>query len=349
MSLMKAVVIERFGDCSVLEPSQVETPELDQNDVLIKVNVAGVNHVDLDIRAGISGIAVKLPHILGVDAAGTIVDVGNGVSNFNIGDRVIPHFELACGNCRNCISGRENICLNFGILGGTCWGTYAEYVKVQSHHLMRIPDGLNDIDAVAAFIPFATCWEAMMTNGKLVPGETVLINAAGSGVGTAGLQIAQMAGCRIIATAGSNEKLQKARELGADITINYQHENTVDAIMQATAGIGVNLALDMVGGEVLINTIKSMAPGGRIVSVGAHAGEKVEIDFIELFRKHIAIFGCGRSTRAVGEHVLDLVTAGKLKPVIERVLPLNDAAQAHQLLEDRACFGRLLLELESNS
>lgn len=344
MTSMNAVLIEKFGDSSTLQYQEVAVPQLGQGEVLIKTEVVGVNHVDLDIRAGISGMPVSLPHIPGVDAAGSVSEVGDGVFNFRPGDRVVPHFELACGNCRNCLAGKENICLDFDILGGTCWGTYAEYVKVKAHHLMRIPDTLSSTDAVASFIPFATAWEAMIRNGKLVSGETVLVNAAGSGVGTAGLQIAKLAGCRIIATAGSEEKLTKARELGADVTINYHEQNMVEAILDTTQGLGVDLALEMVGGEILINTLKSMASGGRIVSVGAHAGEKVEIDFIELFRKHIAIFGCGRSTRAVGEHVLDLVAAKKLHPVIDRVLPLSEAAQAHRLLEERACFGRVLLQ-----
>lgn len=343
---MRAINIHEFGDAAVMHYEQVDVPELEHDDILIKVNVAGVNHVDLDIRAGISGMPVKLPHIPGVDAAGSIVETGAGVSVFKPGDRVIPHYELSCGACRNCLAGKENICLDFEILGGTCWGTYAEYVKVKAHHLMRIPDGLSDVDAVASFIPFATVWEAMMSNGKMQTGETVLINAAGSGVGSAGVQLARLAGCRVIATAGSAEKLEKARELGADVLINYSQDNVSDAVMDTTGNLGVDLALDMVGGEILQSTIKSMAAGGRIVSVGAHAGEKVEIDFIELFRKHIAIYGCGRSTRAVGEHVMDLVAQGKLKPVIDRTLALSEASQAHQLLEERKCFGRVLLTLD---
>ena len=347
MNLMNAIVIEQFGDCSVMQHRQIDTPKLEQDDVLIEVDVSGVNHVDLDIRAGTSGMPVEFPHVPGVDAAGSVAAVGDGVHNFQPGDRVIPHYELACGRCRNCLAGKENICLDFDILGGTCWGTYAEYVKVKAHHLMRIPDSLSSRDAAASFIPFATVWEAMMANGKLLTGETVLINAAGSGVGSAGLQLAKLTGCRVIATAGSEEKLTRARELGADVTINYRSENMVEKIMDVTGGSGIDLALEMVGGEILLNTIKSMASGGRIVSVGAHAGEKVEIDFIELFRKHITIHGCGRSTRAVGEHVLDLVAAGKLKPIIDRVLPLSDVAEAHRLLQERACFGRVLLETNS--
>jgi len=343
---MKAIVIDEFGGPSVLKYREVHTPRPGAGEVLIKTAVAGVNHVDLDIRAGTSGMPVQLPHIPGVDAAGTVVETGAGVLAFAEGDRVVPHYELACGACRNCLAGRENICLAFDILGGTRWGTYAEYVLVGAHHLMRIPAGLTDEQAVSSFVPFATAWDAMIKVGKLQAGETVLINAVGSGVGSAGVQVANLAGCRVIATAGGDEKLDKARELGAAVTINYRTGNLSDAVLAATAGNGVDLALDMVGGEILTATINAMAAGGRIVSVGAHAGEKVSIDFIELFRKRISIHGCGRSTRAVGEHVMRLVAEGKLKPVIDRVLPLAEAAEAHRLLEQRACFGRLVLQVD---
>ena len=340
---MKAVVMNAFGDPSVLRYADVETPAPGPGEVLIAIDAAGVNHVDLDIRAGTSGMPVTLPHVPGVDAAGTIAAVGDGVLDYAIGDRVVPHYELACGRCRNCVGGRENICLAFDILGGTRQGTYAEFVVVGAHHVIRIPDGLGAEAAVSAFVPFATAWEALVETGRIQVGETVLVNAVGSGVGSAGLQVARLAGCRTIVTAGSSAKLDRAAAMGADVLIDYTREDVAEAVLQATNGLGVDLALDMVGGELLQATIRAMASGGRVVTVGAHAGERVEIDFIELFRKHVAIHGCGRSTRAVGAHVLALVESGQLVPVIDRTLPLADAADAHRLIEARAVFGRLVL------
>lgn len=342
---MKAIVFDEFGASDVMVPREMPVPEPGPGQVRVRIEAAGVNHVDLDIRAGVSGMPVSFPHIPGVDAAGMVDAVGPGVTMFAPGDRVVPHYELSCGRCRNCIAGRENICLDFDILGGTRPGTYAEYVVVGAHNLMRIPDGLSAVDAVSSFVPFATAWEALVTVGRIQAGEAVLVNAAGSGVGSAGVQVAALAGARVIATAGSAAKLERARELGAEVTINYQEQDVTEALLEATGGLGVALALDMVGGELLKATLKGMASGGRIVTVGAHAGEVIEIDFIELFRKHIAIHGCGRSTRAVGERVMELVAAGRLAPVIDRVLPLDQAAEAHRLLEARACVGRLALSV----
>ena len=271
--MMKAVVFDAFGSSEVMALRDVPLPEPGPGEVRMRIEAAGVNHVDLDIRAGISGMPVSFPHIPGVDAAGVVDAVGPGVSGFGPGDRVAPHYVLACGRCANCIAGRENICLDFDILGGTRPGTYAEAVVVGAHHLMRIPDGLSAVDAVSSFVPFATAWEALVTVGHIQAGETVLVNAAGSGVGSAGVQVAALAGARVIATAGSAEKLARARDLGAEVTINYREQDVAAELLAATGGLGVALALDMVGGELLQATLKGMAAGGRIVTVGAHAGE----------------------------------------------------------------------------
>ncbi len=342
---MQAVVLDRHGDADVLRLAEVARPVPGPGQVLLRLRSAGVNHVDIDIRAGVSGMSVPLPHIPGVDGAGEIAALGAGVTGFAAGDRVMPHFVLACGHCRQCLAGHENICEDFGILGATCPGTYAQYVCVGAHHLMRIPAGVDDVAAAAGFVPFATAWEALVEAGAITAGQTVLVNAGGSGVSSAGIQVAALAGARVITTAGSADKLARAAALGADAGINYREADITATVLGLTDGRGVDLVLDMVGGEVLKQSIAAVAAGGRVVSVGAHAGEVVDIDMIQLFRKHVSVHGCGRSTRATGEHVLRLMAAGRLRPVLARTLPLAEAGEAHRLLEARALFGRVVLAI----
>ena len=340
---MKAIVLHRNGGIEAMSYETIPTPEPGPGEVLVRVHAAGVNHVDIDVRNGISGMEGSFPHVMGVDAAGEVAKVGAGVERWKTGDRVAPHFILSCGVCRNCLSGRENICLQFDVLGATTWGTYAEYVKVGQHHLVQIPQELDYDRAVSVYVPFATAWEALIEVGKLRAGENALVNAAGSGVGSAGIQIAKLAGARVITTAGSTEKLERARKLGADAGIDYSTQSIGPRVREMTGGSGADIALDMVGGETLKQSIDALAPGGRLVTVGAHGGERIDVDMIEFFRKHISMHGCGRSTRAMARHVLELTAAGKLEPVIHERFRLCDAAEAHRLMESRNFFGRMVL------
>jgi NADPH:quinone reductase-like Zn-dependent oxidoreductase len=346
---MLAVVLREYGGFDRLRLEDTEAPRPGVGEILIRNRAVGVNHCDTDLRRGIFGVAPSFPHIMGVDSAGEVAAVGEGVTGFAVGDRVAPHFLLSCGTCRNCVAGKENICLNAGVLGVTTWGTYAQFVKVRANNVVRLPDGLSWDAAVAAQIPFATAWEAMIEVGRLTAGETVLINAAGSGVGSAGIQIAKLAGARVIATTGSDDKFAAARELGADEVLNYEKTDIGDAALALTDGLGVDLAFDMVGGARLLDCIAAIAQGGRIVSVGAHAGEHIDIDMIEFFRKHISLHGCGRSTKAIVTKVLDLVAAGKLKPVIFKSFSLAEAAEAHRLMESRHFFGRMVMDPWGNA
>jgi len=211
---MEAVVLREYGGCDKLRLEAVPLPEIGAGEILIRNLAVGVNHCDTDVRRGVFGVAQTFPHVMGVDAAGEVVAVAQGVDGFAEGDRVAPHFLLTCGACRNCVAGRENICLRPGVLGVTTWGTYAQFVKLRANNVVRLPDALSYVEAVAAQVPFATAWEALVEVGRLAAGETVLVNAAGSGVGSAGVQIAKLAGARVIATTGSDEKFAAARELG---------------------------------------------------------------------------------------------------------------------------------------
>jgi NADPH:quinone reductase-like Zn-dependent oxidoreductase len=341
---MKAATIHGYGEnFDTLRYEDVQTPTARPGELVIKVHASGVNHCDTDLRKGLFGVESPMPHVMGVDAAGEIVEVGTGVTQFKAGDRVAPHFMLSCGVCHVCIDGRENLCPNADVLGVTVWGGYAEYVKVGQNHVVRLPDALSYDDAVAGQIPFATAWEALIEVAKIRAGETVLVTAAGGGVGSAGVQIAKLAGARVIAAAGSGEKLEKARELGADETINYTAQNIGEEARRLTGGQGVDAALEMTGGTILVQSIDALASGARLATIGAHGGEQVELDFVEFFRKHISVHGCGRSTKAQVERVLRLMAAGTLKPVIHRTFGLNEAAAAHEMMESRNFFGRMIM------
>ena len=341
---MKAVVLREHGDVDRLRWEEVARPRAGDGEIVIRNHAVGLNHCDTDLRRGLFGVAQMFPHVMGVDCAGTVAETGPGVREFRVGDRVMPHFVLSCGTCRNCLRGRENICLRADLLGITTWGGYAQFTKVRQNNVVRVPDALSFEDAVAGTIPFATAWEALIDVGRLSAGETVLVSAAGSGVGSAGIQIARLAGARVIATTGSAAKFDAARALGADEVIDYGTTNVAEAVHDLTEGLGVDIAFDMVGGARLHDAIEAVTPGGRIVSVGAHGGEHVDIDMITLFRKHISLHGCGRSTRATYGTVMALLAAGKLKPVIHARFPLAEAGAAHRLMESRAFFGRMVMD-----
>ena len=341
---MKAAVIHDYGLAfDTIKYEEVETPVPQEGELLVKVFANAINHCDTDLRKGLFGVTSKMPHVMGVDAVGEVVQIGSGVKNFKIGDRVAPHFMLTCGTCRDCIDGKENLCENADVLGVTVWGGYAEYLTCGHNHVVRIPDGLDWHNAVAGQIPFATAWEALVEVGKLKAGENVLITAAGGGVGSAGVQIAKLCGARVIAAAGDDGKLDRVKEFGADETINYEKEDLEERSRVLTGGRGVDICLEMIGGNILVQSINALSVGGRIASIGAHAGEQVKLDFVEFFRKHITLYGCGRSTKAQVEKVLDLIATEKLQPIIHQTFGLDDAASAHKLMESRNFFGRMIL------
>ena len=341
---MKAAIINNYSDdYSALKYDSVEIPKINSKEVLIKVHASGVNHCDTDLRKGLFGVDSKMPHVMGVDAAGEVIEIGSDVCEFKIGDRVSPHFILSCGSCLYCSDGKENICPHAGVLGVTEWGGYSEYIKVKENNLIKIPDGLSFDHAVAGQIPFATAWEALIDVAKIRLGETVLITAAGGGVGSAAIQVAKHAGARVIAAAGADGKLDKAIELGADNVINYTTNSLGDAVRDLTEGEGVDVALEMTGGSILLQSIDALSLGGRLATIGAHGGEKIEIDFIELFRKHVSIHGCGRSTKVHVEKVLNMMVIGLFKPIIHSTFHLSEAGLAHELMESRNFFGRIIL------
>ncbi len=229
------------------------------------------------------------------------------------------------------------------MLGVDVWGGYAEQLKVRDRHLIALPDTRLVFRRRGFDDSFATAWEALVVTGKIQVGETVLINAAAGGVGSHAVQVARLAGARVIATVGAPEKVEKVKALGADEVINYREETVEDGVMRLTGGVGVDLAFDGVGGDILKSSLRSLADGGRLASIGAHGGEVVDIDMIDFFRRHITLMGCGRSNRQISATVLDLMGRGVLKPVVQGTFDLADAGKAQALMESRNFFGRIVL------
>lgn len=340
---MKAVRFHEYGDRSVLRYEDAPDPVPQSGEALIRVRACAVNHVDIDIRDGISRLPLVLPHILGFEVAGDVEALGEGVTDVEVGDRVSPLFQIHCRQCEWCERGEHMHCENITMLGVQADGGYAEYVVAPAWALIQLPESLSYADAASIQTTFSTVWHALVTRAKLREGEWVLVNAAGSGVGTAGIQVARMLGGRVIASAGSDAKLERARELGAEETVNYLTEDLAARVRAATHGRGVGVVMESVGGDVLAASINSLAKDGRVVTVGGHAGEVVPVDVILLFRHQWSLIGSVRATEREIRHVVDLVGQGRLKTVIHDTFPLTEAAEAHRVVEDREQFGKVIL------
>lgn len=340
---MKAVRFHDYGDASVLRFEDAPEPEIGSRDVLIRVRSVGLNHVDIDMRDGSSRLPLDLPHTLGFELGGDVAAVGDEVEGLSEGDRVTPLYQIACRECGPCLAGRQQFCERLEMLGVQRPGGYAEYLAVPAHAVVPLPEGMSYDQAAATQTTFATAWHCLITRALLRAGETVLISAAGSGVGSSGIQVARRAGARIVASAGSDEKLELALELGADVVVNYEREHLTEAVLEATGGRGVDVVLEHVGGEIFERSLGAVAVGGRVVVCGGHAGEVVPLDLISLFRNEWSVIGCARATEAELRRVIELVGQGELEPVISDRLELGEATRAHEILEQRRQFGKVIL------
>lgn len=340
---MKAVRFHEFGDSSVLRVEEIDDPRPGAGEVLIRNRASALNRLDIDVREGISRFPVALPHILGVEVAGEIVEVGEGVAGWAPGDRVNPYILGTCGECRFCRSGRESLCLTPGFISFSTGGGYAEMLVCPARQLVRIPDGVSFEDAAALQVAFATSWHMLFTRAQLVAGETVMINSVGSGIGSAAVQLARHAGAFVIGNASSDEKLARARELGLDEGINHATEDVVARVMELTDGAGVDVVYEHVGGDLFQKGLDSLSKDGRLVTCGAHAGEVVPFDIIPFFRTQKRIIGSFVYTRQEVEKCFDLLARGLIEPLVHSTFPLEQAAEAMDVMERREHFGKILL------
>jgi NADPH:quinone reductase-like Zn-dependent oxidoreductase len=341
---VKAVVFHEFGGSDVLGLEEVADPEPGPGEVTLEILACGLNHLDVDIREGVSRFPVEPPFILGCEVVGRITALGEGVTGWEVGERVLPYLMKTCGECRYCKTGRESLCLTPGFISFTTTGGYAERLACSARHLIRVPDALSDEAAAATQIPFATSWHMLFTRGKLLPGETVLINSVGSGIGSAAVQLAKFAGAFVIGNASSDEKLARAKEFGMDVGINHKTQDVVDEVMRATDGRGVELAYEHVGGELFQKALDSLAKDGRMVICGGHSGEVVPFDIIPFFRSQKQIIGSFVYERLEVEKVLDLAARGLITPVVHKTFPLEQAREAMEMMQRREHFGKIVLK-----
>jgi NADPH:quinone reductase-like Zn-dependent oxidoreductase len=344
---MKAVVLDRFGGPEVLRYADVPDPVPGPGEVVVDLRFAALNHVDIDIREGVSRFDFAMPHILGIEGAGVVAAVGPGVGSPTVGTPVAVSYIRTCGHCEWCKRGQDNLCENRRLFGEHIPGTYAEKLLAPADHCLPLPDGLSFADAVASLVAFGTAWHGLVVRGGLTVGETVLIHSIGSGVASAALQVCKASGATVIGTASSDATLARATADGADHVINYRTSPDLWAeITDATAGRGVDVVFDVVGGAAFAGSMQVMRPYARLISIGAHAGEVVPFDIIEFFRRHISYVSSHTQTRDEIAKVLRLVAAGTLSPRIHSVHPLRAAADAQRELADRSHYGKILLEID---
>ena len=340
---MKAIVLHNKGDADQLKFEEVETPIINDDEVLVKVKSASINHLDVWLRMG--QFPINYPIILGCEGAGDIVELGKNVSSFKKSDKVVVMPTIPCRQCEFCLAGNDNLCKNSKRIGITVNGCYAEYAKVPPSNLLLMNDKMSYEEAASVPITFGTAYRVLISLAKIKSSETVLIMAAGSGVGTAAIQIAKLAGAKVIAAAGNDEKLDSAKELGADFLVNYYRNQSFDEeVRYLTNGNGVDVVIEQIGGNILPKSINCLKKGGRLVTLGTTAGNKVELDVQYFYRNNLTMLGTSGVTQKEIRDVFELVKDGKLKPVIDKVFQLKDASLAHKYMEERRNFGKIVLK-----
>jgi NADPH:quinone reductase-like Zn-dependent oxidoreductase len=338
---MKAVRIHQFGGPEVLIYEDIADPQPRKDQVLVNVRACALNHLDIWVRKGLPG--VKLPHILGSDVAGEVVEVGEYVAAFKTGQRVLLAPMHYCGHCAKCVTGLQNQCREFTVLCNGVDGGNCELIAVPAANVTPIPDSLDFNQAASVPLVFLTAWHMLVGRAGIRPGQTVLVLGASSGVGIAAIQIAKFFHCRVITTAGDETKLKKGRELGADFGINHYKQKISEEVRKITNKEGVDIVVEHVGAATWDESVKSLKIGGTLVTCGATTGPNVALDLRHLFARQLTLLGSYMGTMGELHEVLRHVFAGRLNPVVDRVFPLSELRAAHEYLERSQMFGKIVV------
>src|SRR5262245_20346272 len=341
---MKALVFYEHGGLDQLRYADLPEPVVGPHEALVQVKAVALNHLDLWVRAGIPGLKLALPHIGGSDVAGVVAAAGEEVDQAWIGRPVVINPTLSCGRCEFCLAGEQCLCVRLKLMGEHTPGGMAEYAVAPATKLYAIPDGFPFIEAATAPLAFQTAWRALISQARLRAGERVLILGAGGGVATAAIQIAKLAGAYVYAVTSTPEKERRARELGADETINYKETDFAKEIWRRTNKHGVDVVLENVGPATWAGSQRALAKGGRLVTFGATTGRFGETDLNLLYWKQTSLIGSTMATYAEFEDVMRQVFSGRLQPVVDRVLPLSEGKEAQRILEAGEQFGKIVLE-----
>jgi NADPH:quinone reductase-like Zn-dependent oxidoreductase len=348
---MRAVLFRRHGGPEVMEVGEVPDPVPGPGEALVRVRAAALNHIDVWIRRGLPALKVSFPHVPGGDVCGVVAGLGPGAQGVKEGDRVVVNPGLSCGRCVRCLSGEDNLCPDYRLIGEHGWGGEAELLAVPVTNLVPAPAGPSDEELAAIPVAYLTAWQMLVDKAQVRWGETVLVLAAGSGVGVAALQIAKLQGARVIAAASSDDKLARARALGADETVRYGRDSAAADVVAALRTLvgrrGVDVIVDHGGAPTLPAMIKACAKGGRIVTCGATGGHDAAIDLRYVFWRQLSLLGSTMAPKGRLFTLLALVAEGRLRPVIHAVLPMSEVAAAHRLLEGREVFGKVVLSVSS--
>ncbi len=342
---MKALLYRGHGGLDQVFVGDVEPPQPEPHEVVVRTAAAAFNHLDLFVLRGIPGIKLQMPHIPGSDGAGVVKRVGRDVVRFSPGDRVMLNACLWCGRCEFCLQGEESLCIRLRLVGEHGSGTMAELFKVPEANLEPVPDGVALEEAAAFSLVFQTAWR-MLKRAAIRPGEDVLIHGVGGGVSSAALQIAKLAGGRVFVTSSSDAKLEAARGLGADFGYNYKTTDVVSAVLAETGKRGVDIVVDNVGASTWIQSLQSARKGGRIVTCGATTGPNPETEIRLIFWKQLQILGSTMSNRSEYREIIRLLERRKLRPVIDRVFPLSEGPQALRHLKHKSQFGKVVLDFD---
>ncbi len=339
---MRAAYFEAHGGREVLKVGELPTPEPGPGEVRVRTVAFALNHLDVWVRRGWKGLELTLPHIGGSDGAGVVDAVGPGVSAWKPGDEVVLSAGYFCTRCRACLEGKENLCESFHLFGEHRNGTGAEYFVVPERNLLKKPEGLSWEEAAAIGVTFLTAWHMLVTRARLRLDETVLVQGASAGVGVAAIQIAKLHGARVIALTSSEEKAARARDLGADEVVNYRTEDA-KARLRSLAPKGVDIVFEHVGEATWELSVKALRKGGRLVTCGATTGPHGHTDLRLLFTKQIDILGSTMGTRAELDRVLYWAGHKRIVPIVDRVLPIDEIAEGHRLLEEAEHFGKIVV------
>ncbi len=343
---MKAVRLHGYGGVDRLKYEEIDTPKvISPTDVVVQLKAAALNHIDLWNRKGLTGMEVEMPHILGADGAGVVVETGAEVANVKKGDAVCLYPATGCGKCEFCLTDSDFMCIHLRVLGERLRGTYAEYVRLPAQNCYPIPAGLSFEEAAAFPLVFLTVWRMLVTNARLRPGENVLILGIGGGVASAALQVAKQMGTHAIVTSSSDAKLEQARNWGADHGINYLRSDFAKETRSLTKKRGVDVVVDCVGGDGWTKSLASLAKGGRLVTCGATAGASPPTDIRRIFWNHLSIYGSTLGSREEFRQILNFLSNTRMRPIIDQVFPLKDAAAAHERLERGEQFGKIVLRV----
>lgn len=340
---MKATRFHQHGGPEVLQYEDAPVPVPGPGEALVRVRACALNHLDLFQRRGLERVTIPFPHISGADVAGEVAQAPAGT--FAEGQRVMLQPGLACARCARCLEGRDNECPRYDVLGYQSDGGYAEYVRVPVQNLIALPDAIGFIEAAAFPLAFLTAWHMLITRARLQAGELVLVLGAGSGVGQAAIQIARLHGARVIATAGSDDKLARARELGAFEVVNHAVDDFAAAVRRLTEGRGVDIVVEHVGTATWDKSLRCLSRGGRLVTCGATTGHDARVDLRFLFARQWSLLGSYMGRKAELLRAAELFFAGDLMPAVDRVYPLAEAAEAHRRLESREAFGKVVLSV----